>query len=79
MDEIIISRGSGKSAIAYMIGLYKLYESGKISKIDYLSMKGAALTLMFGVSEEDVLNQIAKELEEDEIAMQDGNSYPIFY
>lgn len=65
MDDIIISRGSGKSVLSYMIGLHKLYKSGKISKIDYLSMRGAALVLMFGVSEEDALNQIRKELEED--------------
>lgn len=69
MDEIVISRGSGKSAIAYMVGLHKLYESGKISKIDYLSMRGAALVLMFGVPEKEVLNQIAKELEEDEVTI----------
>lgn len=66
MDEIIISRGSGKSALAYMVGLYKLYKSGKISELDYLSMRAAALVLMFRVSEEDALNQIAKKLEEDE-------------
>ena len=65
MDEIIISRGSGKSALAYMFGLHKLYKSGKISKIDYLSMRGAALVLMFRVPEEDALNQIRKELEEE--------------
>lgn len=65
MDEIGVSRGSGKSAIAYMVGLHKLYESGKISKSDYLSMRGAALVLMFGVSEEDALKQIAKEFVED--------------
>ena len=66
MDEIVVSRGSGKSALAYMVGLHKLYKSGKISKIDYLSMRGAALVLMFGVSEEDALKQIEKELEEDD-------------
>ena len=65
MDEIVISRGSGKSALAYMVGLHKLYETEKISKLDYLSMRGAALVLMFGVSEEDALNQIAKKLDED--------------
>ena len=66
MDEIGVSRGSGKSTLAYMIGLHKLYESGKISKSDYLSMRGAALVLMFGVSEEDALKQIAKEFWEDD-------------
>lgn len=65
MDGIIVSRGSGKTASAYMVGLYKLYKSGKISKIDYLYMRGAALVLMLGVSEEDALKQIEKELEED--------------
>lgn len=65
MNDIVIPRGSGRSAIAYMAGLHKLYESEKISKIDYLSMRGAALVLMFGVPEEDVLKQIEKELEED--------------
>lgn len=65
MQEFIVSRGSGKSAIEYMVGLHKLYESGKISKMDYLSMRGAALVLMFGVSEEDALKQIEKELEEN--------------
>jgi len=65
MDEIIISRGSGKSAFSYMVKLYMLYKSGKISKMDYLYMRGAALVLMFGVSEEDALKQIEKELEED--------------
>lgn len=65
MDEIINSRGSGKTAINHMIGLHKLYESGKISKIDYLFMRGAALVIMFGVSEDDALKQIEKELEED--------------
>ena len=65
MDDIVISRGSGKSALAYMTGLHKLYKSGKISKTDYLSMRGAALVLMFGVSEEDALKQIEKELKED--------------
>lgn len=65
MAEIAISRGSGKSAIAYMVGLHKLYESGKISKIDYMSMRGAALVLMFGVPEEDALKQIEKEFEEE--------------
>lgn len=64
-SEFIIPRGSGKSAISYMIGLSKLYNSGKISKEDYFAMRGAALVLMFGVPEEDVLNQIEKELEED--------------
>lgn len=65
MDGIIVSRGSGKTASAYMVGLYKLYKSGKISKIDYLYMRGAALVFMCGVSEEDALKQIEKELEED--------------
>lgn len=65
MDEIINSRGSGKTAINHMIGLHKLYESGKISKTDYVFMKGAALVLMFGFSEEDALKQIEKELGED--------------
>ena len=65
MDEIIVSRGYGKSAFAYMIRLHMLYESGKISKIDYLTMKGAALVFLFGMPEEDVLKQIKKELEED--------------
>ena len=65
MDEIVLSRGSGKTEIAHMIGSHKLYESGKISKLDYLFMRGAALVLMFGVSEEDALKQIEKELEED--------------
>ena len=65
MDEIVISRGSGKSAFAYMVRLHMLYESGKISKMDYLSMMGAALVLLLGVPEEDVLNFIRKELEED--------------
>lgn len=66
MDGIVVSRGSGKTASAYMVGLYKLYKSGKISKSDYLFMRGAALVLMFGVPEEDVMNQITKELEEDD-------------
>lgn len=65
MDEFIISRGSGKTAFAYMFRVHNLYKSGKISKIDYLSMIGAALILMCGVTEEDVLNMIRKELEND--------------
>ena len=65
MDEIIISRGFGKSTSAYMVRLHMLYKSGKISKIDYLSMIYVALVLMCGVSEEDALKRIAKELEED--------------
>lgn len=66
MDEIVIPRGSGKTALAYMVGLHKLYKTGKISKTDYLYMRGAALVFMFGVSEEKVLKQIEKELEEDD-------------
>ena len=66
MDEIVVSRGSGKTALAYMVGLLKLYKTGKISKRDYLYMRGAALVLMFGVPEEEVMNQITKELEEDD-------------
>ncbi len=66
MSEFVVSRGSGKTATSYMIGLSKLYNSGKISKEDYFTMRGAALVLMFGMSEEDALNQIAKELEEDD-------------
>lgn len=66
MDEIVMSRGSGKTALAYMVGLHKLYESGKLSKTDYLFMRGAALVLMFGVPEEEVMNQITKKLEEDD-------------
>lgn len=66
MEEIIVSRGSGKSALSYMTGLHNLYKSGKISKTDYLSMRGAALVIMFGVSEEDALKQIEKELKEDD-------------
>ena len=65
MSEFVVPRGSGKSAISYMIGLSKLYNSGKISKEDYFAMRGAALVLLFGVPEEDALKQIAKELEED--------------
>ena len=66
MDEIVMSRGSGKTALAYMVGLHKLYKSGKISKRDYLFMRGAALIIMFGVPEEEVMNQTTKELEEDD-------------
>lgn len=66
MSEFVVSRGSGKSATSYMIGLSKLYNSGKISKEDYFAMRGAALVLMFGMSVEDVLKQIAKELNEDD-------------
>lgn len=66
MDEIIVSRGSGKTVLSYMIGLYKLYKSGKISKIDYFTRRGVALVCLCGMSEEDALKQIAKEFEEDE-------------
>lgn len=64
-SEFVAPRGSAKSATSYMIGLSKLYNSGKISKEDYFTMRGAALVLMFGMSEEDALKQIEKELEED--------------
>lgn len=66
MDEIVISRGSGKSALNYMVRLHELYKSGAISKTDYLTMRSAALVLLFGMSEQDVLKQIKKELEEDD-------------
>lgn len=65
MDEMAISRGSGKSALTYLVKLRKLYKSGMINKTDYLCMRSAALFFLFGMSEEDALKQIAKELEED--------------
>jgi len=65
MDSIVISRGCGKCALNYMVRLLELYESGAISKTDYLEMIGATLFLLFGMSEQDALNQIRKELEED--------------
>lgn len=60
MDEIIISRGSGKSAFTYLVRLHDLYKSGKISEIDYLSMFWAVLVFLFRMSEENALNLITK-------------------
>ena len=62
MSEFVVPRGSGRSSISYMICLHKLYTSGKISRIDYYTMRAAALVFLFGVPEEDVLKQIEKEL-----------------
>lgn len=66
MSEFSASRGSTKTAISYMIGLKKLYNAGMISKLDYFTVRGVALVLLFGMSKEDALKQMKVDFEEDE-------------
>jgi len=60
--HVITARWSSKSSTSYIAGLEKLYQSGKITKIDYISMKGAALVMLFGYPENEILKWMEKEL-----------------
>ena len=65
-EYFICPRGSAKSGTAYIAGVRKLYDEGKIDKEGYLYMTGAALILLFGHDEESVYKWIDEELKKYE-------------
>ena len=58
----VIPRGSGKSVSNYFADLKYLYDNGKISYEDYISMVAVAKTLLLHEDEEEVLKWMKEKL-----------------